>query len=94
MFSPWPSYNVAVIRGHVNFYSIIKHFSDNLIMDRDHNSSDNMLNEGLRKIGTVRTELTPVEIEAHTLMSLKYLNSIPYVKAISVYETGSFTALA
>ncbi len=91
------------------------------IMDRDHNSSNCILNEGLRKIGTVRTEsrvapledadtyceairgyainwrdswLTPVEIEASTLMSLKYLNSIPYVKASSVYETGSFTALA
>jgi hypothetical protein len=63
-------------------------------MDRDHNSSDNMLNEGLKQIGTVRTELTPVEIEANTLASLRYLNSIPYVKASSVYESGSFTALA
>jgi putative transposase len=63
------------------------------IMDRDHNSSDNMLNEGLKQIGTVRTELTPVEIEANTLASLRYLNSIPYVKASSVYESGSLTAL-
>jgi putative transposase len=64
------------------------------IMDRDHNSSINILNKGLKQIGTVRTELTPVEIEASTLMSLRYLNSIPYVKASSVYESGSFTALA
>jgi putative transposase len=64
------------------------------IMDRDHNSSDNILDEALKQIGTVRTELTPVEIEANTLMSLRYLNSIPYVKASSVHESGSFTALA
>lgn len=64
------------------------------ILDRDHNSSINIENEGLRKIGTVRTELTPVEIEANTLISLRYLNSIPYVKASSVYESGSLTALA
>lgn len=47
------------------------------IMDRDHNSSINILNEGLRQIGTVRAELTPVEIESSTLRSLEYLNSIP-----------------
>ncbi len=64
------------------------------IMDRDHNSSNCILNEGLRQVGTVRTELTPVEIESSTLMSLRYLNSIPYVKASSVYESGSLTALA
>ncbi len=64
------------------------------IMDRDHNSSDCILNEGLKQIGAVRTELTPVEIESSTLMSLEYLNSIPYVKASSVYESGSFTAKA
>ncbi|MDL5503543.1 MAG: transposase, partial [Candidatus Methanoperedens sp.] len=64
------------------------------IMDRDHNSSMDILNEGLRKIGAVRTELTPVEIESSTLKSLRYLNSIPYVKASSVVESGSFTALA
>ena len=64
------------------------------IMDRDHNSSLDILNEGLKQIGTVRTESTPVEIESSTLMSLEYLNSIPYVKASSVYEPGSLTALA
>jgi putative transposase len=64
------------------------------VMDRDHNSSIDILNEGLRQIGTVRTELTPVEIEPSTLKSLEYLNNIPYVKASSVYESGSFTALA
>jgi len=64
------------------------------VMDRDYNSSINMEIEGLKQIGTVRTELTPVEIEANTLMFLRYFNSIPYVKASSVYESGSFTALA
>jgi transposase len=64
------------------------------IIDRDHNSSINILNEGLRQIGTVRTELTPVEIEPSTLMSLRYINSIPYVKASSVYESGSLAVLA
>jgi putative transposase len=62
------------------------------VMDRDYNSSINMEIEGLKQIGTVRTELTPVEIEANTLMFLRYFNSIPYVKASSVYESGSFTA--
>jgi Transposase and inactivated derivatives len=64
------------------------------VMDRDYNSSINMEIEGLKQIGTVRTELTPVEIEANTLMFLRYFNSIPYVKASSVKESGSFTALA
>jgi len=64
------------------------------IMDRDYNSGINIENEGLKQIGTERTELTPVEIEANTLMFLRYLNSIPYVKASSVYESGSLTALA
>ena len=64
------------------------------IMDRDHNSGINIENEGLKQVGTVRIELTPVEIEANTLMFLRYFNSIPYVKASSVYESGSLTALA
>ncbi len=64
------------------------------IMDRDHNSGINIENEGLKQVGAVRIELTPVEIEANTLMFLRYFNSIPYVKASSVYESGSFTALA
>lgn len=63
-------------------------------MDRDHNSSINILNEGLRQIGTVHTELTPVEIESSTLKSLEYLNSIPYIKASLVYESGDLTSLA
>ena len=62
------------------------------VMDRDYNSSINMEIEELKQIGTVRTELTPVEIEANTLMFLRYFNSIPYVKASSVYESGSLTA--
>ena len=64
------------------------------VMDRDYNSSINIETEGLKQIGTVRTELTPVEIESSTLLFLRYFNSIPYVKASSVNESGSFTALA
>ncbi len=64
------------------------------IMDRDYNSADNMEKEGLKQVGAVRIELTPVEIEANTSMFLRYFNSISYIKASSVYESGSFTALA
>ena len=64
------------------------------IMDRDYNSADNMEKEGLKQVGAVRIELTPVEIEANTSMFLRYFNSIPYIKASSVYESGSLTALA
>lgn len=73
---------------------ICKNKDCNNVMDRDHNSADNMEIEGLKQVGTVRTELTPVEIEANTLMFLRYFNCIPYVKASSVYESGSLTALA
>ena len=64
------------------------------IMDRDYNSSIDMEIEGLKQIGTERIELTPAEIESSTLIALRYFNSIPRIKASSVYETGSFTALA
>ncbi len=64
----------------------------NNVVDRDYNSADNMENEGLKQVGAVRIELTPVEIEANTSMFLRYFNSIPYVKASSVNESGSFTA--
>ena len=64
------------------------------IMDRDYNSSINMEIEGLKQVGTERIELTPAEIESSTLIALRYFNSIPRIKARSVYETGSFTALA
>jgi putative transposase len=64
------------------------------IMDRDHNSSRTLLNEGLRTVGTERIELTPVEILTSTLTALEYLNRIPYVKASLVEEAGSLIALA
>ncbi len=64
------------------------------VMDRDYNSSNDILDEGLRQVGAVRTELTPAEIDANTLMSLRYLNNIPYIKASSVVEPGSLTASA
>ena len=64
------------------------------VIDRDHNSSINIENEGLTQVvGMVRTAFTPVEIESSTL-ALEYLNRIPYVKARSVVEAGSFIALA
>jgi hypothetical protein len=40
-------------------------------------------------INYISLQSTPVEIEANTLMFLRYFNSIPYVKASSVVETGS-----
>ena len=65
------------------------------VMDRDLNSSVNIENEGLKHaVGMVRTEFTPVETESSTLASLEYLNRIPYVKASSVVDAGSLTALA
>jgi putative transposase len=64
------------------------------IMDRDYNSSIDMEIEGLKSVGTERIELTPAEIESSTLIALRYFNSIPRIKASSVYESGSFTALA
>jgi putative transposase len=64
------------------------------IMDRDYNSSIDMEIEGLKQVGTERIKLTPAEIESSTLIALRYFNSIPRIKASSVYETGSFTALA
>jgi putative transposase len=45
------------------------------IMDRDYNSSDNILDEGLKQIGTMGTELTPVEIESSTLIYRKLHSS-------------------
>jgi len=64
------------------------------VMDRDFNASVNIEDEGLKQVGMVHTDVKPVEIESSTLTSLEYLNTISYVKASSVYETGSLTALA
>jgi len=58
-------------------------------IDRDLNASINIKYEGLLSVGTVRTEFKPVEIKTSTLSSLEYLNSIPYVKASLIAETGS-----
>jgi len=66
-----------------------------MVMNRDFNSSVNLENEGLKQaVGTVRTEFTPVETESSTLAALEYLNNIPYVKASSIVEAGSLSALA
>ncbi|MFB0545095.1 MAG: zinc ribbon domain-containing protein [Asgard group archaeon] len=66
-----------------------------LVMDRDHNSSVNVENEGLKQaVPTGRRDIKPVETESSTLASLEYLNGIPYVKASSVVEAGSLTAFA
>ena len=63
--------------------------------DRDWNSSINIEGEGLRniRVDTGRIDFKPVEIESSTL-DMEYFNHIPYVKASSVRETGSLTALA
>lgn len=63
--------------------------------DRDWNSSINIEDEGLRniRVDTGRIDFKPVEIESSTL-DMEYYNGIPYVKASSVMEAGSLTALA
>jgi len=66
-----------------------------LVMDRDHNSSVNIENEGLTQLlPTGRRDVKPVETESSTVTSLEYLNGIPYVTASSVSEAGSLTASA
>ena len=66
-----------------------------LVIDRDHNSSINLENEGLKQlvVPTGRRDVKPVETESSTVASLEYLNRIPYVKASSVVESGSLTTL-
>ena len=63
--------------------------------DRDWNSSINIEGEGLRniRVDTGRIDFKPVEIESSTL-DMEYYNGISYVKASSVKEAGSLTALA
>lgn len=63
--------------------------------DRDWNSSINIEDEGLRniRVDTGRIDFKHVEIESSTL-DMEYYNGIPYVKASSVMEAGSLTALA
>jgi putative transposase len=66
-----------------------------LVMDRDHNSSVNIEQEGLTQlVPTGRRDVKPVETESSTVASLEYLNSIPYVTARSVREAGSLIASA
>jgi putative transposase len=59
------------------------------VIGRDLNSSINIRDEGLRRIGMVRAESTPAEIKAATLACLEILNSIPHVRASLVHEPGS-----
>lgn len=65
--------------------------------DRDWNSSINIEIEGLMNrniiVGTGRIDFKPAEIGSSTL-DMEYFNSIQYVKASSIKETGSLTALA
>ncbi len=63
--------------------------------DRDWNSSINIEDEGLRniRVDTGCIDFKPVEIESSTL-DMEYYNGIPHVKASSVMEAGSLTALA
>ncbi len=55
-----------------------------LVIDRDLNAAINIEKRG---VPTVRRELTPADTLASTL--LEYFNSIPYVRASMVIETGS-----
>jgi predicted RNA-binding Zn-ribbon protein involved in translation (DUF1610 family) len=60
-----------------------------LVMDRDHNSSVNLEQEGLQQLPTGRRDVEPVETESSTVASLEYLKGISYVTACSVGEAGS-----
>lgn len=62
----------------------------NNILDRDYNSALNIEQEGLKQLNVpmVYREFKPVEIEPLQLQ-LEYLNSIPYVVASLVNESGS-----
>ena len=55
-----------------------------LVKDRDLNAAINIEKEG---VPTVRREFTPADTIASALM--EYFNSIPYVRASMVVETGS-----
>jgi len=55
-----------------------------LVIDRDLNAAMNIEKEG---VPTVRRELTPADTLASTLV--EYFNSIPYLRASMVVETGS-----
>jgi putative transposase len=57
-----------------------------LVMDRDLNSAKNIEKEG-GGVPMVHRELTPADTLASAL--LEYFNSIPYVRASMVVETGS-----
>lgn len=64
----------------------------NNILDRDYNSALNIEQEGLKQLNVpmVYREFKPVEIEP----LLSYLNSISYVKASLINESGSFIDLS
>lgn len=62
------------------------------IAPRDYNSADNILFEGLKKIGMEYAESTPVEMKP-LLSVLDKLKAIPRVKASFVREAGSSMSL-
>ncbi|MFX1518388.1 MAG: zinc ribbon domain-containing protein [Promethearchaeota archaeon] len=64
------------------------------LMDRDHNSSVNLENEGVKQVPMGSRDVKPVETDSSTVASLEFLNGISYVTARSVVEAGSLTALA
>ena len=66
------------------------------IMDRDYNSANNLLDEGLLNspVPMDDRDFKPAETMAATLKMLGYFRAIPHVKASLVSETESLTALA
>jgi len=64
------------------------------IMNRDFNSANNILDEGLFSVPMDDRDFKPAETMAATLKMLGYFRAIPHVKASLVSETGSLTALA
>jgi putative transposase len=88
----YPSTKTCSCCGHVQQVSlderVFKCEKCGLEIDRDLNSANNDLAEGLWSVG-----ITPVEKETSTRM-LEYFNSIPGVRASLIREAGSLTALA
>jgi hypothetical protein len=64
-----------------------------LIINRDHNATRNIEQEGLHQLGMESPEVTPAEIETSTQAMLAFFQNFPFVCASSVKEPGRLTAL-